>query len=166
MQVKRPLIFVAHSMGGLVVEQALLISRGSAQQHVKDVLESTIAIAFMGTPHMGSSKASLAAPLTRLTALLRRTNKKLVDVLAPNSEVLATIQQEFHTMLEDRSGNDGKRMSIYCFYEEKAVIGIGEVRINPFSYLVCLTFCDRLFPENLLFCQESPRRAFQRIIPT
>ena len=121
------MIFVAHSLGGLVVEQALLISRGSAQKHVKDLLESTVAIAFMGTPHMGSSKANLAGPLTRLTSLLRRTNRKLVQVLTPNSEVLATVQQEFHTMLDDRAKNNGREVEIYCFYEEKAMLGIGEV---------------------------------------
>jgi hypothetical protein len=127
-------------LGGLVVEQALLISRGSAQQHVKDVLESTIGIVFMGTPHMGSSKASMASPITRLTNLLRRTNKKLVDVLTPDSEVLASVQQEFHTMLEDRSRNYGKQLEIYCFYEEKAVSGIGEVRISTYDLFGLSTY--------------------------
>jgi hypothetical protein len=123
----RPLIFVAHSLGGLVVEQALLLSRGSSQQHVKQLVESTIAIAFMGTPHLGSGVANLARPLTHLSNLLRKTNKEIVAVLQPGSEMLAAVQQEFHTMLEDRGRNEGRYLDIFCFYEEIAYPGIGEV---------------------------------------
>lgn len=122
---KRPLIFVAHSLGGLVVEQALLISRGSAQQHVKDLLESTIAIAFMGTPHLGARKADWAGPVLQLSKVVRTTNTDIVAVLEPGSEVLANLQQEFHTMLDDRSRNESKFIDIFCFFEEVAYPGIG-----------------------------------------
>lgn len=123
----RPLIFVAHSLGGLVVEQALLIARGSSQPHVKLLLPSTVAIAFMGTPHAGSPKADLASPLTALSNLVRKTNKSIVAVLEPGSEMLANLQQEFHTMLEDRRRNEGKWMDIFCFYEEIPYPGIGDI---------------------------------------
>ncbi|CAG8897091.1 unnamed protein product [Penicillium egyptiacum] len=122
----RPLIFVAHSLGGLVTEQALLICRGAAQQHYKDVLDSTAAIAFMGTPHLGSNKAAWALPLTRLANVLRTANKELIQALAPGSEMLANLQQEFHTMLEDRR-NHGKKLEMFCFYEELEVTGVGKI---------------------------------------
>ena len=77
------------------MEQALLISRGSSQRHVKELLESTIATAFMGTPHLGSSKADWAGSITHLSNLLRKTNKEIVAVLQPGSEMLATIQEEY-----------------------------------------------------------------------
>jgi len=119
--------------------QALLIARGAAEHHLKSLLESTFAIAFMGTPHMGSTKAEWATILSRLTNLLRRTNKNILSSLEPDSEVLANVQQEFHTMLDDRSQNQGSRVEIYCFYEEIAVLGIGEVCLKqPGSYtLIC-----------------------------
>jgi hypothetical protein len=50
----------------LVVEQALSIARGSAQPHVKSLLPSTTAIAFMGTPYLGSNKADWARPIKHL----------------------------------------------------------------------------------------------------
>ena len=121
------MIFVAHSLGGLVVEQALLISRGTSQLHVKTLLSSTFAIAFMGTPHLGSRKADWAASLTRLSSLLRKTNREIVAVLEPASEMLSTLQQEFHTMLEDRRRNEGKWIEIFCFYEELSYAGIGDI---------------------------------------
>jgi pimeloyl-ACP methyl ester carboxylesterase len=123
----RPLIFVAHSLGGLVVEQALLIARGSSQPHVKALLPSTIAIAFMGTPHLGSRKADWAGPLTQMSNLLRKTNKEIVAVLRPGSEMLGNLQEEFHTMLEDRRKNEGLWIDIFCFYEEIPYLGIGKI---------------------------------------
>ena len=121
------MIFVAHSLGGLVVEQALLISRGTSQLHVKSLLASTFGIAFMGTPHLGSRKAEWAASLTRLSSLLRKTNREIVAVLEPGSEMLSALQQEFHTMLEDRRRNEGKWIEIFCFYEELSYAGIGDI---------------------------------------
>ena len=54
---ERPLIFVAHSLGGIVCKDALLLSKNSRESHLRSVSDSTFAIAFMGTPHSGSSLA-------------------------------------------------------------------------------------------------------------
>ena len=110
-----------------MVEQALLIARGAAQQHLKDILESTAAIAFMGTPHCGSTYADWATPLTRLSKALRQPNSQILQVLKPGSEMLANLEQEFHTMLDDRIRNQKQTMEIFCFYEELPVTGIGKV---------------------------------------
>lgn len=107
--------------------QALLVSRGSAQQHAKDLLESTVAIAFIGTPHLGANLANWGHPISKLSNLLRKTNSEIVGVLQPGSEMLAAVQQEFHTMLDDRSRNDSKFINIFCFYEEVGYPGLGEV---------------------------------------
>ncbi|PSN64914.1 hypothetical protein BS50DRAFT_677808 [Corynespora cassiicola Philippines] len=123
----RPIIFVAHSLGGLVVEQAILIARGSSQAHVKSLLDATVAIAFMGTPHLGSKKAEWGKQIARFASLFRRVNRKIVAVLEPDSEMLANLQQEFHTLLEDRRKNQWKEVNIYCFYESIDVATIGKI---------------------------------------
>ena len=84
----------------------------------------------MGTPHLGSNKADWARLITHLSNLLRKTNKEIVAVLRPGSEILANLQQEFHTMLEDRRRNEGNWIEIFCFYEELPYPGIGEVRTS------------------------------------
>ena len=76
---------------------------------------------------MGSMKAGWASILLRFSSVLRQTNRNILSVLEPGSEVLASVQQEFHIMLDDRSRNRGCRVEIHCFYEEVAVLGIGEV---------------------------------------
>jgi len=93
---------------------------------MNDILESTVAIAFMGTPHAGSDLANWAKILTSLSRILRRTNKEIVDVLRPDSEMLANLQQEFHTMLDARQKNGKTPIKIFCFFEELAVTGTGE----------------------------------------
>jgi hypothetical protein len=81
----------------------------------------------MGTPHVGSAQANWATALTRLASVLRRTNSEIVQVLEPGSEMLANLQQGFHTMLEDYRRNHSKTIEMFCFYEELAVRGIGKV---------------------------------------
>lgn len=103
-------IFVTHSLGGLVIEQALLISRRSAQQYYKDVFESTAATSFIGTPNLGSDKAAWALSLTRLGNVLREANRETLKALTPGSEMSPALQQEFNTMIEDYRRNANREI--------------------------------------------------------
>ena len=74
----RPLIFVAHSLGGLLCKDALLMSRNSADGHLRDAFDSIVAIAFMGTPHSGCSLAAWAKiPVASLGVLKSSTTSLL-----------------------------------------------------------------------------------------
>jgi len=48
---KRPLFFIAHSLGGLVVEEMLLRALEPDDEHIRAVATSTCGIMFFGTPH-------------------------------------------------------------------------------------------------------------------
>lgn len=50
----RPLIFIAHSLGGLVYKEAALLSRNNPDAHLRGIFDHTKGIIFMGTPHKGS----------------------------------------------------------------------------------------------------------------
>ena len=54
-QVHRPLIFVAHSLGGLVVKQALVEARLNEQKY-GCLKASTYGLVFFATPHAGGNK--------------------------------------------------------------------------------------------------------------
>ena len=58
--------------------------------------------------------------------LLKKTTKEIIRVLTMESEVLARIQADFHTMIRG-SAQAGTTMAITCFYEELPVLGIGMV---------------------------------------
>ncbi|KAI9710416.1 MAG: hypothetical protein M1812_007452 [Candelaria pacifica] len=123
----RPIIFVTHSLGGLVFEDALLSSKNSAEPHIQSLLDHTVGVCFLGTPHCGSEIANWASVFGNIASVVRTTNMSLLNVLKPESEVLARIQQEFHTMLRARRNQGLEPLKITCFYEELAVRGIGEI---------------------------------------
>ncbi|KAL8992519.1 MAG: hypothetical protein Q9169_007042 [Polycauliona sp. 2 TL-2023] len=54
---KRPVIFVAHSMGGLVVKKAHILGQNDDQY--KEAIKATSAILFLSTPHRGTNLADL-----------------------------------------------------------------------------------------------------------
>jgi protein SERAC1 len=68
--------------------------------------------------------------LTGISKAFRRTNKDIVRVLKPGSEMLANVQQEFGMMLEGRREEGRKKIKMFCFYEELGYVGIGEVRVS------------------------------------
>jgi hypothetical protein len=94
------------------------------------------------------------------------TNREIVAVLKPGSEMLANLQQGFQTMVEDRRRNQGKWIDIFCFYEELSYPGIGEVCIhhatllrahlrNPRPDLQGLLLDPNIFPLNLYSITET-----------
>ncbi|KAH8891923.1 hypothetical protein GQ53DRAFT_746397 [Thozetella sp. PMI_491] len=124
---ERPIIFVCHSLGGLVCEDALVTSRQRSEQHLQNILRSTRGIAFLGTPHHGSGLARWAERLSRAIGAVKQTNTEIVEVLKRDSEVLARIQDSFHTMVLDRNKKGLQPIKISCFYEELALPVVGLV---------------------------------------
>ncbi|KAI9854661.1 MAG: Ras GTPase ras2 [Trichoglossum hirsutum] len=116
----RPLIFVAHSMGGIVVKTALNISRFSTHQpQYLTIYSSTAGIIFLGTPHGGSGAADwglLASNLTKLA--LQGPSRRVLWGLKPNSELLENLRRSFLQMLEDG------HFSIHSFYETLPMFGM------------------------------------------
>ncbi|KAK5661437.1 hypothetical protein OQA88_11338 [Cercophora sp. LCS_1] len=123
----RPLIFVCHSLGGLVCQDALLISRTSPDPHLRQILSTTHAVLFLGTPHSGTGLAVVGQRLSRLAGLVSGTNARLVEVLRRDSEVLARIQDEFHALLRFKGSEGDGLLRITCVYEELPIPNIGEV---------------------------------------
>ena len=123
---RRKIIFVAHSLGGLVVEQALTHAKNSAEPHLHQIERDTVGIVFLGVPHCGSDLEAWATVGRKMVNMLERTNKDILDVLNPDSEMLHLVENNFHANLRQRKENP---IEITGFYEELAVRGLGEVRI-------------------------------------
>ncbi|KAI0400447.1 hypothetical protein F4802DRAFT_585163 [Xylaria palmicola] len=59
---RRPIIFVCHEFGGLLVKRALAYSYSRKDikvEHIRSIYRSTIAILFMATPHQGFKKDAI-----------------------------------------------------------------------------------------------------------
>lgn len=117
-----PSIFVAHSLGGIVVKDALSLSKQETT-HLKDILPATIGVAFLGTPHRGSKTASLgkiAFELSRL--LLQNPNIKILRALEGQSEILDRISRSFAQILASN-----ENIKVHSFQEEIETKGMSIV---------------------------------------
>ncbi|KAL5327020.1 hypothetical protein ACEPPN_004710 [Leptodophora sp. 'Broadleaf-Isolate-01'] len=122
----RPLIFVAHSLGGLVCKEAILLSRNNPESHLCSIFEHTTGIIFMGTPHRGSWMADwMKIPASSL-GVLKSTNKSLLQALRTDNQLLESIQVRFWSMIRGER-ESGRRLEITCFFEELPLPVFGKV---------------------------------------
>lgn len=122
-QPSRPIVFVAHSLGGIVVKEALRRSYGfeSHHKHLRQIYESTAAIMFFGTPHGGADPRGLLMHITERVARAVgfTVNEQIVDTLLPTSERLKELRDEFGPMARQ------KNWIVYTFQEQYGVQFLG-----------------------------------------
>ncbi|KAJ6780463.1 hypothetical protein PWT90_01829 [Aphanocladium album] len=109
--VGRPLIFIGHSFGGNVIEQAIV----SASRHRSEYLsiaESTIGVLFMGTPHRGSRAASWGALIATLAPPGIVTEDRLLRDLKALSDSQADRLRDFSHWLFSES------VQVVCAFEQ------------------------------------------------
>ena len=165
---ERPIIFICHSLGGIIVKRvsplrifgtpfpsyspppqglAYSASRTSKLvQHLHSIFVSTYAVLFLGTPHAGSSNASLASTGRKIIdalvpsmiwdtegqllvpSMIWDTEGQLLDALQEGSETLQNITDMFAPLM--------KNFRIYFLWEqEKTDLGTSKdyVRVNQLS---------------------------------
>ncbi|KAI3343365.1 hypothetical protein F4824DRAFT_493613 [Ustulina deusta] len=106
-----PIVFVAHSLGGIIVKDAIRRS--------KLFQSRTKLIVFLGTPHRGSSYAGWGVIASNLASLaFQDSNKGIVRTLEVNSEVLDNIQDEFLRIADSTS------IKVHSFQEARAISGV------------------------------------------
>ncbi|KAF1940047.1 tetratricopeptide repeat domain-containing protein, partial [Clathrospora elynae] len=88
---KRPIIFVAHSLGGIIVKSALIHSdaarRGALEEH-RSIKLSTYGVMFMGTPHQGGSGVALGKLMVNIASVFVAADNRLLQHLERDSEWL------------------------------------------------------------------------------
>ena len=116
----RPIIFVAHSLGGLVVKQALVEARKRiSSSHVHIIYTSARAVIFFGTPHRGSDSASWGLMASNLAkAAQMDVNDAILRDLDPSSgsSKLLELRRDFHDLLQD--SRQQSPFKLYTFQEE------------------------------------------------
>jgi len=90
---KRPVIWVVHSMGGLLVKQLLLDAEKNDE--FRCMYDNTKGIVFYSTPHLGSALASYSSQARHL--LLPSVE---VKELCQKSPFLATLQDNFLALVQ------------------------------------------------------------------
>ncbi|KAI1172101.1 hypothetical protein F4777DRAFT_590802 [Nemania sp. FL0916] len=120
---RRPLIFVAHSLGGLLVKDTLRLSKSfdPIQPDAYDIYMSTSSLFFFGTPHAGADpRNTLHKIICNLTRILCfRVNEEIVQALMPGAERSKLLAEDFPKWTFDRDWN------IFSFQEEFAHSALG-----------------------------------------
>ena len=133
-----PIIFVAHSLGGILVKEGLHWSKSHISPRYRQLHQRTKDVIFLGVPyrgpHRGSKMANMGKILARLANVaLRDTNKPLLSSLEVENELLDRINSEFGKMvqLED--------FGVYSFQESSELLGL-----KGFSGKVVSDFSSKL----------------------
>ncbi|KEF52071.1 uncharacterized protein A1O9_12061, partial [Exophiala aquamarina CBS 119918] len=113
--ITRPILFICHSLGGLVVKEALIKSAAykNHRRHLSlgEIYASTIGVIFLGTPHRGSSQEALGEVVANVAKLsFRQPNNQLLQTLKPDSHILENQRDQFTTI--------SRSLNIVCIREE------------------------------------------------
>ena len=109
-QKERPIIFLAHSLGGIIVKKALIIAH-ERSSHYGPLLTKVSGMVLFGVPHRGSDVAYWADFAANvLNASHLGANANFVHSLKKNSKAFSDISQQFI----ERAAN---LKMIYTFYE-------------------------------------------------
>ena len=96
---KRPIVFVCHSLGGIIVKKAMVLAHERRSEPAfKDILDNTKAMAFLSVPHKGSDVAwwgNVGANLLRNVSMGMSTSSELIRDLQKNSPALMNISRQF-----------------------------------------------------------------------
>ncbi|KAK2613542.1 hypothetical protein N8I77_000449 [Diaporthe amygdali] len=115
---KRHIVFVAHSLGGILVKKAMVLAQERSKLY-GDLLSKVYGVIFLGTPHRGSDLAwwaTFAAEILRTIQLGSGTNTAYVSALKRNSTEFANISQQW----VERS----EAVQIRTFYETERLAGV------------------------------------------
>jgi predicted alpha/beta hydrolase family esterase len=107
---EKPLIFVAHSLGGLLVKEMLYKAKESEKQ---EIIKQIKGIVFLATPHTGSYLANL---IDKVNILFKKTI--IIDELKADSAALAKLNDWYRKHVRDLG------IVTEVYFETKPVYGV------------------------------------------
>lgn len=132
---KRPILFICHSTGGLVATTALVLASQSSS-NLGSILSSCHGVAFLATPHMGSSYLSTseyASSIRHLSRLDHHIPARLRSLLKPRHPRLRQLSNQFKPISAD--------MKIWTFLEtaDSSISVMDSLLGNPVEIHVPIT---------------------------
>jgi len=126
----RPVIFVCHSLGGIVLKKALIIAH--ERSRYESILKSVKGIIFMGTPHRGADIAYWSGLLGKIAniPLLGSLKTDVLKDLEPKSRTLGDISSQFVER--------GRSFQIFSLYERVMMAGINSLVVDKDSAILHL----------------------------
>lgn len=119
----RPLVFICHSLGGLVVKQLLRAADDSRVEPWRRIAQNTRGIAFLGTPHAGSRIADFVKALGTIAR-----PSAVLDGLAANEPSLRDLSRWYS------DNHERMKIETVAFFETRDTFGVrvvDETSANP-----------------------------------
>lgn len=117
---KRPVILIAHSLGGLLAKEMLRISKECTDKDWQLFAKSTKLVAFLATPHAGAELASL------IKFIAPRISSTHIDVLTNDGGYLRSLNQSYRDLAQTLS------IQTVPYYEKHKTKGLAVV-VSPDS---------------------------------
>ena len=102
---ERPIIFITHSMGGILAKQLLRHATSYGVKRWESIASRTCGLAFLATPHAGADVAGFAD----LVRLVLRTNEQVSELKAHHSRL-----RELHAWFLKFQNERGLVCRTYC----------------------------------------------------
>ncbi|OLN82235.1 Ankyrin repeat domain-containing protein 17 [Colletotrichum chlorophyti] len=110
----RPIVFIGHSMGGLVIAKAITLAAETYREIFPRMFECIAGCAFFGTPFGGAHVAAVASMLGDIGEQLGYTKSStLVKMMTPGDESLNELKGDFLRLAFKLS----PVVQLFCFYE-------------------------------------------------
>ncbi|CAI6336638.1 unnamed protein product [Periconia digitata] len=103
---QRPIIFIVHSMGGLVVKQAYVL--GQHDPNYAEIVKTISAIIFLATPHRGSNLAKILGRILTVSTFNHNPKQYVAD-LKNGSPLIEALNEQFRHL--------APKLDIFSFYE-------------------------------------------------
>ncbi|OBT96248.1 hypothetical protein VE01_05769 [Pseudogymnoascus verrucosus] len=128
----RRIIFICHSMGGIVVKKALIIAKNEDLLY-DNTRKSVVGIAFLSTPHRGSSQTELPLVLANIANVVLSGVGRYVGSM--RSDLIKSLEKD-SMGLKDISTNfrdQTENMKIASFYELKTTPPVNKLIVDKIS---------------------------------
>jgi hypothetical protein len=118
----RPLVFITHSMGGLLVKQLLHTAKDSPNPKYRAIPEQTRGVCFIATPHIGSDLAKWGTYFRTLLG----TNVSM-DELRPHEPTLRNLKDWYSNYVSAGRAS----IKTLSFFETRKLAGLGRLVVEP-----------------------------------
>ncbi|RDW57277.1 hypothetical protein BP5796_12727 [Coleophoma crateriformis] len=106
---RRPIIFIAHSYGGIVVKDALVLAK--LYPEFSEISAATAGVVFLGTPHKGSNISAIGSLVARLASPILGSSDMLIKSLGYHSSELYNRHEVFLKTYLDH-------IKLCCYFEQ------------------------------------------------
>jgi hypothetical protein len=139
----RALIFIAHSLGGILVKECLRRAQEDPDELMKSIYFSTVGIIFFGTPHRGSPDwASFGEGVSKVASAIigMDMNSAIIHALLPSGTEHELVRESFARQWVERGQSSNLPSLTVRTYQEGT--GPTVVKWGGFNKKVIAFYCS------------------------